>query len=174
MHPFLRFKFCPACGEPRTGKPAIPFTCGGCRFVFYFSPTAAAAAIIARSDGKVLFITRAKDPAKGMLAFPGGFIDIGETAENALRRETLEEVNLEINEVRLLCSHPNEYDFKGVTYPVLDFIFSAKTDSSEAVRALDGVAEFSWRNPGEVDLDELAFPSLREGLKAYQGVSTRS
>jgi len=167
MSPVTLFKHCPSCGQPRAGASVIPFTCGGCGFVFYFNPTVAAAAIISRGDGKVLFITRAKEPAKGKLAFPGGFIDIGETVEAALRRETLEEVNLEIRDIQLLCSHPNEYEYKGVTYPVLDFLFSARAEAVDHVKALDGVAEFSWRDPNEVELDKLAFPSLREGLRVY-------
>lgn len=167
MSPVNLFKYCPSCGQSRSGEAAIPFTCGRCGFVFYFNPTVAAAAIIARSDGKALFITRAKEPAKGMLAFPGGFIDLGETAETALHRETREEVNLEIHDLQLLCSHPNEYEYKGVTYPVLDFLFQARTDSADDAQALDGVAGFSWRDPNEVNLDELAFPSLREGLRVY-------
>ncbi len=169
MHPEFWFTHCPACGRPRAGRPTIPYSCNQCGFLFYFNPTVAATAIIARPDRKVLFITRAKDPAKGKLAFPGGFIDIGETAESALRRETREEVNLEIDDLQLLCSHPNEYEYKGVTYPVLDFIFSATAESAGDARALDGVAEFSWRDPKEVELDELAFPSLREGLRVYRG-----
>jgi len=167
MSPVSLFRHCPSCGQPRAGELAIPFTCNTCNFVFYFNPTVAAAAIIARPDGKVLFITRAKEPAKGKLAFPGGFIDIGETVEAALRRETREEVNLEISDIQLLCSHPNEYNYKGVTYPVLDFLFSAKAGSIDDAQALDGVAEFTWKEPGEVELEELAFPSLREGLRIY-------
>jgi len=167
MNPEKRFKFCPACGQSRSGKPRVRFTCDACGFVYYFNPTVAAAAIISRPDGRVLCITRAKDPAKGKLAFPGGFIDIGETAEDALRRETLEEVNLEIEDVSLLRSHPNQYEYKGITYPVLDFIFSATTAAKKEAEALDGVAAFSWRDPKAVDPDEIAFPSLREGLRVY-------
>ena len=168
MTPVSHFKHCPSCGHPRAGELTIPFNCVECRFVFYFNLTSAATAIIARPDGKVLFITRAKEPAKGKLAYPGGFIDIGETAEEALRRETLEEVNLKIDDIQLLCSHPNEYEYKGVTYPVLDFIFSARAEAVEDTQALDGVADFSWRDPNEVELDKLAFPSLREGLRVYR------
>lgn len=168
MSPEKCFEHCPSCGQPRSGGPVIPFTCSKCGFVFYFNLTSAATAIIARPDGKILLITRAKEPAKGKLAYPGGFIDIGETAEEALRRETLEEVNLEISDIELLCSHPNDYEYKGITYPVIDFVFSAKTQHIDDAEALDGVAEFSWQDPGEVNLDDLAFPSLREGLRVHR------
>jgi mutator protein MutT len=168
MSPDKLFKHCPSCGEATVDAPRIPFECTACGFVYYFNPTVAAAAIISRPDGKVLCITRAKDPAKGKLAFPGGFIDIGETAEEALKRETLEEVNIEIHDIELLCSHPNQYEYKGVTYPVLDFLFAAKTDATKEAEALDGVAAFSWHDPREIDLEDLAFPSLRKGLETYR------
>lgn len=164
MQPIDHFIHCPRCGTPRVGRTVNPFQCAACGFVFYFNPTVAAAAIVFRPDGQVLFIERAKEPAKGKLAFPGGFIDIGETVEAALRRETREEVGIEIHDLQLICSHPNEYLYKDVRYPVLDFIFSARTQSDAQPKALDAVAGVFWLDPKEVALEDLAFPSLREGL----------
>lgn len=152
---------------PRAGEPVIPFHCGTCGFTFYFNPTVAAAVIIVRQDGCVLFITRAKEPAKGKLAFPGGFIDIGERAEDGLRREAREEVGLEIGALKFLCSRPNEYVYKEIAYPVLDLLFTAPVSGEAEAQPLDGVSRVDWLEAAAVAPEALAFPSLRAGLAEF-------
>ncbi len=167
MQPVEHFGFCPRCAAPRQAGPVIPFHCGGCGFVFYFNPTAAAAVILTRPDGRGLFITRAKEPARGKLAFPGGFIDIGESAEDGLRREVREEVGIEIGELEFLCSHQNQYLYATVSYPVLDFLFAAPIADGQEARALDEVSRVQWLKPEEVAPELLAFDSLRAGLREF-------
>lgn len=168
MFPSEKFQRCPQCGASVPARePNAPLDCSACGFHFYFNPSVASAAIALRADGRALFIRRAKDPAKGKLAIPGGFIDIGETAEQALRREFLEEVNVELTDIRYLCSHPNDYHFRDVTYPVLDFFFSARAKADSVAAALDDVDEFHWLDPAEIDLDEIAFPSVRAALEEF-------
>jgi ADP-ribose pyrophosphatase YjhB (NUDIX family) len=41
-------------------------------------------------NSKILLVTRLNDPFRGMLSFPGGFINEGETAEDAMRRKAKE------------------------------------------------------------------------------------
>ena len=45
---------------------------------------------------KILLVERGKDPYKGCWAFPGGFMNIDETAEQCAKRELKEETGLEI------------------------------------------------------------------------------
>ena len=168
MEPRRVFKFCPQCGAPRTpGEPSCPFTCNTCGLVYFFNPAVAAGAFIQDPEGRTLFIRRARDPARGMLALPGGFIDIAETAEAALAREIREEVDLEITGFRFLCSAPNVYLYREVSYPVLDLYFTARTEQPHAVKALDDVAGCVWRNAADVRAEELAFPSLRIAHAAF-------
>jgi len=174
MYPMEHFKHCPRCGVPRPGVPNIPFRCPTCGFIYYFNPTVAAAVIITRPDGAAVFITRAKEPARGKLAFPGGFIDIGERAEDGLRREVREETGLEIGPLDFLCSRPNEYLYEDVNYPVLDLLFSTSVAEDAEPKALDGVAEVSWLDPLDVSPDRLAFPSLRAGLEQFLRREKRS
>lgn len=162
------FQFCPRCGARRTGNaPTQPFQCGACGFHYYFNPCLAVAAILLGPDDKALFIRRAHDPAKGKLAIPGGFVDIGETAETAMRREIKEEVNLDVGPLEFLITAQNEYDFRGIVYPVLDIAFVCRALSTAPVAALDGVDAFEWLDPAAVDLNEIAFPSIRAALAAY-------
>ncbi len=167
MIPAELFRFCPRCGaaRPADNAGAVPYRCGGCGLVYFFNPTVAAAAWVSDAAGRVLLVRRAKEPAKGKLGLPGGFVDAGETADEALRREVREEVGLEVEGVAFLTSVPNRYVYREVTYPVLDLIFTARAVAPERARPLDGVAALEWHRPAALDTAELAFPSVVESLK---------
>ncbi len=167
MHPFRQFRHCPSCGAGREPLQAQPLACKACGFTLYSNTTCAAAAFLRRPDGSVLFIRRGKAPARGKLAVPGGFIDEGETAEDGLRREFTEEAGIHIGGISFLCSHPNQYLYKGITYPVLDFFFTALATGEEKPAALDAVDSYCWSDPREVDPAEIAFPSMVHALRVY-------
>lgn len=52
--------------------------------------------------GMIVLIQRGNEPFKGSFALPGGFVEIGETVENAVVREAFEETGLRIEIVKLL------------------------------------------------------------------------
>jgi NAD+ diphosphatase len=166
MTPAELFRHCPRCGAARPAENVghIPLRCPACGLVYFFNPTVAAAAFVFDPAGRALFVRREHDPARGKLGIPGGFVDVGETAEQALRREVREEVGLEIADVRFLHSCPNLYHFRDVTYPVLDLVFTTAAVAPESARSLDAVAGITWLRPADVNPDELAFPSIRESV----------
>ena len=164
--PIELFGHCPRCGVAMGARDAVHrIRCGACGLVYYFNPTVSAVAFIFRGDGRVLFVRRTKEPAKGRLGPPGGFIDIGERAEVAVEREVMEEVNLRLERVRFLCSQPNRYAYLGVEYPVLDLYFTARATDPERAQALDEVEDVQWLDPRAVDPEELAFPSMGAALR---------
>jgi len=171
MRPVEMFRFCPRCGAGRAAENAGrgPLRCGGCGLVFYFNPAVAAAAWVFDPAGRVLLVRRAHDPAKGKFGLPGGFVEVGETAEAALRREVREEVGLEITGVAFLASFPNLYAFRDVTYPVLDLVFTATAVAPDSAQSLDGVAGLAWHAPAAIDPADLAFPSMTVSLKLLVG-----
>jgi NAD+ diphosphatase len=166
--PIEKFRHCPACGAP-LAAPTQPRAvhCASCNFLYYLSTTVATGIILTRPDGAALFIRRAKEPAKGLLALPGGFVELGETAEIGLRREVLEEVGLEVGPIEFLCSAVNSYEYVGVTYPVLDLFFVARCDPTTTPEPLEDVAEICWLDPSRVSPAQLAFPSLRAAVRQY-------
>jgi ADP-ribose pyrophosphatase YjhB (NUDIX family) len=167
MLPRDLFRFCPRCGAAaESGR--TPFRCPACDLTYFFNPTVAAGAFLFNPVGEVLLTKRAKEPAKGKLGIPGGFLDVGESAEDGLRREIREEVNLEVTNLRLLCSAPNLYEYKGVSYPVCDLIFTAVAVNPDRAEALDEIAGLEWRLPKAVNPEEIAFPSMRQGLLLLQ------
>jgi ADP-ribose pyrophosphatase len=174
MQPAELFRFCPRCAvrRPTDNAGKIPYRCAGCGLAYYFNPTGAAAAWVKDPDGRILLTRRERDPAKGLFGIPGGFVEIGETAEEGLRREVREEVGLEITEIAFLTSCPNLYLYREVTYPVLDLVFTANAIAPTDASPLDGVSGVEWRHPDHIDLEELAFPSMKESIKLLRSSKT--
>lgn len=100
----FQWNHCATCGRPlviahdgQTDKPHCP----ACRRFFYRNPIPAACCFVSRDD-ELLFAQRAVEPCKGGWTFPGGFIELGETAEEAALRELREETNLRATRATLL------------------------------------------------------------------------
>jgi ADP-ribose pyrophosphatase YjhB (NUDIX family) len=162
------FKFCPRCGASSFQQQARNLlSCSNCGFHFYRNPAVAVAAIIVDSENRILLIRRAKDPAKGKLALPGGFVDFDETAESALHREIREELGLALESIAYLTSHPNQYLYREVTYPVLDLFFVCCPVATETSLMRTEVESVCWLAPDEIDLKEIAFESMKEALRCY-------
>jgi ADP-ribose pyrophosphatase YjhB (NUDIX family) len=156
MEAIRQLAFCGRCGaaaETQVENPGGPFRCTACGFTLFFNAASAVAAIIRREDGQALFVRRAKDPAKGKLGLPGGFVDPGENAEQALVREVREEVGLELRNLEYLSSHANRYFYAGVTYHTVDLFYSARADQPGRAAPL------------AISLDEMAFESMRAALR---------
>jgi ADP-ribose pyrophosphatase YjhB (NUDIX family) len=163
------FRHCPRCGRAGTTATGAPaFACPACGFLYYFNPALAVGAFLRGPDHRLLLLRRARDPARGRLAVPGGFVDFGESAEAALRREIREEVNLDVDELEFLCSAPNLYLYRDVTYPVVDLFFVTRARDIARLAALDDVASLAWHAAAEIDAEEFAFPSLRVAFEAYR------
>jgi ADP-ribose pyrophosphatase YjhB (NUDIX family) len=157
---------CPRCAAPRRGQEA-PFRCAACGLVLFANPAVGVGAFVRRADGRVLFTVRAKDPGRGMLGLPGGFVDAGEDAEAALAREVREEIGGALAAVRYLCSAPNRYAYAGIDYDVLDLFFAAELAPGELRADADEVSGMLWLMPGEVEPARIAFPSMRTAWAAW-------
>lgn len=167
---YRAFRHCPQCGSSLGSNDVSPrrLVCAHCDQTVYFNQASAVAALIRNPDGHVLFLRRERSPAKGKLCFPGGFIDPGESAEDAIARETNEEVNLEITACRYLCSFPNNYAYRGIVYPVTDLFFVAEVASFNTLTPEKSeVAEVEFRSLTQETKEQLAFPSLRAAVDCF-------
>lgn len=164
------YRYCPVCGIERAHfEPARPFRCHACGHTTFFGPVAAVGAIVTDEHDRVLLVRRANDPAKGKLGMPGGFIDPGESSEQALRREMLEEVGLTILSMQYLTSAPNQYNYRGIELPVLDMFYVVEVEHRD-VRTVDGeIDDWIWTDVSNEILDQMAFVSNRYALDVYRG-----
>lgn len=164
-HPSIRY--CPQCGSGSLDWPSLKsLRCYDCGFVLYLNIAAAVGAII-ECRGKILFGVRKNEPMRGMLDLPGGFVDTGESAEDALRREVKEELGISIDQVRYLYSFPNKYLYKGIEYDTLDLIFLVQTEDFPKVNAADDLEEAKWIGRDSIELDRIGFSSLRKAVQRY-------
>lgn len=161
---FEAHAFCPLCGSGRLSRGKGVLTCEGCGRRHYDNPVAAVAVFVADDEGRVLLIRRAREPAAGKWAPPGGFVDPGETLEEAAIREVREETGVDARELRYLGSFPNAYVHDGLARPVCDAFFFARADSFAVTLQSDEAGAHRLALPTEIDPGDLAFDSMRRAL----------
>lgn len=163
------FKFCPQCAKDSlTFVDKHYITCKQCDFLYFHNVASSCAAIITVKN-KVLLTKRAKNPGKGMWDLPGGFVDPNENLEQALSREIQEELGIELNEFTYLMSQTNRYHYQGIDYNTCDCIFSVQLTAIPAINFDPSeIAEIEWQELSSINLDNIAFPSIRAAIVAYQ------
>ena len=164
-HPLEIFKYCPVCGSEH-----FEVHCG---FTYYANPCSATAAFIVNDNDEMLVVRRAKEPAKGTLDLPGGFVDMGETVEEGMVREIKEETGLDITNIQYLFSSPNVYVYSGMGVHTLDMDYLARVHGSvPAIKAADDAAEALWIPISQVNPAEFGLTSIRNAvirfLKEYK------
>jgi ADP-ribose pyrophosphatase YjhB (NUDIX family) len=88
-------KFCSHCGQPVTllvpeGDHQLRHVCTACGTVHYQNPKIVAGCV-PEHDGRILLCRRAIEPRLGFWTIPAGFMEMGETTQDAARREAAEE-----------------------------------------------------------------------------------
>jgi 8-oxo-dGTP diphosphatase len=116
MHPH---RYCSRCGAPlgrgRRGSGRLPPACARCGELLPFGPVPAVGVAVVES-GCVLLVRRRFPPMEGTWAFPGGFLEVGESPESAARREALEETGLRVRLAGLLGTYRGGGPAGGVVF----------------------------------------------------------
>ena len=86
---------CSFCGARISSKHLAPWRCSVCGNTTYLNPIPVAVVLLPVADG-IIVIRRNTEPQKGTLTLPGGYIDLGETWQEAGKRELREETGIEV------------------------------------------------------------------------------
>jgi ADP-ribose pyrophosphatase YjhB (NUDIX family) len=156
--------YCSACGAPVTKKIPVGdnvprFVCDICQAIHYHNPKIVAGCI-PEWCGEILLCRRAIEPKSGLWTFPAGFMEVGESVEQAAVRETWEEALAQVERISLsaVLSLPHVGQaylvFRG---PMRLPDFGVGEESLEVqLFSLDAIP---W--------DEIAFPVVTHALRCY-------
>jgi ADP-ribose pyrophosphatase YjhB (NUDIX family) len=156
-HPAL---YCPACGSPLTTRYVAEeqrerLVCTACERIHYLNPTIVAG-VIPVADEQVWLLRRGIEPRIGAWTFPAGFMELGETLEDAAVRETREELNLDVSLDGLL----NVYSLPGMTTVHVVYVGRALSTASVGHETL----EVGLFHPVDIPWDDLAFRTTHLAL----------
>lgn len=131
-------RFCGRCGKKMVpGTRERSMVCSACGNVVY--PTIAPAVIIGITDGDRIVMTRYKGREYKGIALVAGFCEIGEEAEDTVRREAMEETGLSVGNIRYVTSQPWGFDEN-----LLFGYFCDVTGSRKITREEDELSEAVW------------------------------
>ncbi len=161
--------YCPSCAAQEF-RHLIPkkLQCKACGFELFLNASAAVCALITDDRNRLLAAVRARHPAQGQLDLPGGFVDPGETAEQAIRREINEELGLDVEKLTYFCSEANVcYPYRGVTYQTLDLAFTCQVRALSQARAADDVQELRFLPCASIRTQDFAFQSIQKIVSRF-------
>ncbi len=136
-------RFCGACGTPTApvgGERCVK--CPACGFLAYPRISPAMMVLIRRGDS-ILLARHKASPAPFFTAL-AGFVEAGESVEEAIHREVFEEVGLQVRNIAYFGSQPWPFPHS------LMIAFTAEFESGEIVIDTSEIAEARWFGPGDV------------------------
>ncbi|HEY8026696.1 MAG TPA: NUDIX hydrolase [Burkholderiaceae bacterium] len=161
-------KFCSECAQPVS--LVVPpddtrprYVCSHCGAIHYQNPKMVVGSIpVWEEEGKmqILLCKRAIEPRYGYWTLPAGFMENGETTEQAAIRETVEEAgaNIELHKLFSMLNVPHVHQvhlFYRATLRDLDY--AAGTESLEV--KMFSASEIPW--------DDIAFPTVTHTLQMF-------
>jgi ADP-ribose pyrophosphatase YjhB (NUDIX family) len=156
--------YCSTCGSPvqlgiPPGDDRQRFICSGCHAIHYHNPKMVVGAIV-MEKGKLLICKRAIEPRLGTWTLPAGYMENGETIEEAAMREAREEAGAVLIDLQ---------PYALLNLPIVDqlyFIFLARLEAGyflagrRALRCkLIDLEDIPW--------DDLSFPVIRRVLEVF-------
>ncbi len=161
-----RFKYCPKCGgdlirEMIEGRWRA--RCVSCGEIHYENPLPATAIVCRNESGELLLVKRSDPPCVGGWCLPGGFIEVGETAQAGALRELKEETGLEGNVLGVIDVASRINGYWG---DVLLIGFEVEVTGGELCAA-DDASEARYFNTD--DMPEIVFDTHQHMLKKILG-----
>jgi len=156
--------FCSQCGKPvelriPPGDHLPRFVCPHCGTIHYENPRIIAGCV-PNHEGRVLLCRRAIEPRLGYWTFPAGFMENGETVQQAATRESLEEARAQV-QIGSLLAIVHVFEARQV-----HIFFRATLPRAEFGIAPESL-EVGLFAQTDIPWTEIAFPSIEFALRKY-------
>lgn len=156
-------EFCPACGRPVQERileedHRARLVCPD-GHVTWRNPRLVVGTLPVRG-GRVFLGRRGIEPGVGLWSYPGGFLEVGESAQEGARRETEEETLLKVEIGRLLGAYSRPHA------AVVTLIYEAQIVGGEALPGVE-TTEVRDFGPDEIPWSELAFSTTESALRDW-------
>lgn len=142
--------------------------CERCGYIFYQNPKVVAGTI-PQKDDKIYLLRRGLEPRRGTWTFPAGYMELGESVEEAACRETVEETGLDVEVISLM----NVYSRPEVGIVVI--VYRGRVIAGEPLLGPEAL-EISAFSPEHIPWEDLSFPSttwaLADWLRLYSAAAT--
>ena len=154
--------FCSFCGAHFPADAGWPRRCSVCKNTTYRNPLPVAVVLVPVEGGGLLLIRRAIEPQAGKLALPGGYVNYGETWQEAATREVQEETGAvvaaeSIREFQVRSAPDGTILLFGVSAPVARSVMAAYRPT----------AETSGYLVTDTPVSDMAFPLHAQAVSAY-------
>lgn len=155
-------RFCGRCGhEAQPCETERAIRCPECGYLHF--PMIAPAIIVAITYGDRILLARNARSAYPHFALIAGYVEVGETLEHALRREVMEEVGLELKEVRYLEDQP--WGMSGSHM----FAFHAIAKPGQTIRIQESeLTEARWFDRSELSPKGSSFSIASELIERFR------
>lgn len=143
--------------------------CTKCKTSEFNNPKACTAVIILNKNDDILIAHRARNPGKDKLDVPGGYVNTGESAEEAAIRELEEETGLKVdqNRLKILKTCMNDYLFQDKYTVNLDVLFRLNIANGVELLPGDDVAKLEWIKPTNIDFSNFWSDHLANSIQSY-------
>lgn len=157
-------KYCGNCGAPvelriPAGDDRQRYICAACGSIHYQNPKLVVGCLAELGD-RILLCRRAIEPRLGFWTLPAGFMENGETVEEAAVRETAEEARARVEILSL---------FSVVSLPHIDqvyMLFRGRLQDDDFAPGHETLEACLFREE-DIPWDELAFSSIAQTLDRY-------
>ena len=156
--------YCSHCGKSVVLKipeqdNRLRYVCESCNTIHYQNPKIVSGVLPVYQD-QVLLCKRAIEPRLGLWTLPAGYMENGESIEEAAIREAYEEATINLEKIEL-------YQIISLPHISQVYIMFLGTMNEKKSSAGEETLETAFFSESEIPWDEIAFPVIVKTLKTY-------